>query len=89
MVLLGIVFTPLACLDKVPSVSEGGRPVEAMSEGLPTRALGAVWCPQMPLWMLRSSFLPSFVGDALQEHFGGALAVEMSMEDFVALSMPD
>ena len=42
--LLGIVLASLVGLDEVPSVNEGGQPVESMPKTFPMRARGAAWC---------------------------------------------
>ena len=34
MVLLGVVLAPLACLDEISGIDEGGWPVEVVPEGL-------------------------------------------------------
>jgi hypothetical protein len=44
VVLLGIVLRPLACLDEISGISEGGWPIETVPKG-PMRDLGTMWCP--------------------------------------------
>ena len=47
VVLLGIVLAAFACLDEVPGVGEGRRPLKLCLKAFPTRALRAAWCAQM------------------------------------------
>ena len=49
-------------------VCDHSWPIEPLSENVPTKDLGAAWCPQMPPWMSSTSCFPCLVGmQLLQE----------------------
>jgi hypothetical protein len=82
--LLGIVLASLARLDVVSGDGEGGRPVEAMTEGMWRHVV-----PADAAVDVKEQLPPILWGDAPQEHFGGALVIELSTKDSVALGMLD
>jgi len=43
-------------------VCDHSWPIEPLSENVPTKDLGAAWCPQMPPWMSSTSCFPCLVG---------------------------
>jgi hypothetical protein len=87
--LLGVVLASLACLDKALGVDEGGRPVETMSEGFPHEGAWRRVVSTDAAMDVKEQLPPILRGDAPQEYFGGALAIELLTEDSIALGMLD
>jgi len=84
--LLGVVLASLARLDEVSGIGMGGRPITAVSKGLSHELL---WMSTNADVDVEEQLPPIFWGDAPQEHFIGALAIELPAEDSVVLRMPD
>jgi hypothetical protein len=83
--MLSIVLASLACLDVVSSVGEGSRLVEAMSESLSHEGAQPYVVGADATMDVEDEFPPVFCSDTPQEHLRGALAIELSTEDSVAL----